>query len=418
MPRTGTPPTRLTAGRRPTGGTQPMTTAGSPTGRIAGCRLTGGTGPTPRTGTPRTAGPRPTAAARPTTTAGPPPYGPADRGLPSSGPRTATPPTGEEPDDPFLTPPDADDERGGWEDGELEAEENEHIKALTGAAEAGAPSAADAPLPELDRRILDRMQRVADRARGRPDAKTRRLVEWIRANLCPGLPPFSEAPAGAPPRWNDRRVLVFTENRQGTKRYLRDMLEQAVEGTDRADERIETIDGRRPTPPARGRPPLPRAREGPRPRFNCKGTGKGRSGTSSVTKLMAADAAATPRPPATRPRPRLSTATCRTSLNRLAPRARRIDISRRRTDASASRRPEMLAQTMSRRVPTSPVRTARGPKAIEGRRASFGRLREGVGIDEARTRLDVIGRRLHQSYPEDWTGLSGPRALTIRAASS
>ena len=45
-----------------------------------------------------------------------------------------------------------------------------------------------------------------------------------------------------------------------------------------------------------------------------------------------------------------------------------------------------------------------------------GRLREGVGIDEARTRLDVVGRRLHQLYPEDWTGLSGPRALTIRAA--
>ncbi len=46
------------------------------------------------------------------------PDGPADRGLPFSGPRTATPPTGEEPDDPFLTPPDADDERGGWEDGD------------------------------------------------------------------------------------------------------------------------------------------------------------------------------------------------------------------------------------------------------------------------------------------------------------
>ena len=46
-----------------------------------------------------------------------------------------------------------------------------------------------------------------------------------------------------------------------------------------------------------------------------------------------------------------------------------------------------------------------------------GRLREGVRIDEAQTRLDVVGRRLHQSYPEDWTGLSGqPRALTIRAA--
>ena len=46
-----------------------------------------------------------------------------------------------------------------------------------------------------------------------------------------------------------------------------------------------------------------------------------------------------------------------------------------------------------------------------------GRLRDGVGIDEARTRLDVVGRRLHQSYPEVWTRLSGqPRALTIRAA--
>ena len=46
-----------------------------------------------------------------------------------------------------------------------------------------------------------------------------------------------------------------------------------------------------------------------------------------------------------------------------------------------------------------------------------GRLREGVGIDEARTRLEVVRRGLHQSYPEEWTGLSGrPRALTVREA--
>ena len=46
-----------------------------------------------------------------------------------------------------------------------------------------------------------------------------------------------------------------------------------------------------------------------------------------------------------------------------------------------------------------------------------GRLREGVTIDEARTRLEVVGRRLHQSYPEEWTSLSGqPAALTIREA--
>ena len=46
-----------------------------------------------------------------------------------------------------------------------------------------------------------------------------------------------------------------------------------------------------------------------------------------------------------------------------------------------------------------------------------GRLREGVGIGDARTLLDVVAGRLHQSYPGEWTGLSGqPRAFTIREA--
>ena len=161
----------------------------------------------------------------------------------AGGPPTEESPAGGKPDDPFLTPPDADDERGAWDDGEIEAEENERIAALTRAAETATPSAADAPLPERERRLLDRMQQTADRSRCLPDAKTRRLIDWIRANLCPDLPPFGDSPAGAPPRWHDRRVLIFTENRRGTKRYLRDVLEQAVEGTDRAEERIETIDG-------------------------------------------------------------------------------------------------------------------------------------------------------------------------------
>ena len=40
-----------------------------------------------------------------------------------------------------------------------------------------------------------------------------------------------------------RRVLIFTENREGTKRYLRAMLEAAITDTDRASERIAAIDG-------------------------------------------------------------------------------------------------------------------------------------------------------------------------------
>ena len=46
-----------------------------------------------------------------------------------------------------------------------------------------------------------------------------------------------------------------------------------------------------------------------------------------------------------------------------------------------------------------------------------GRLHDGVTIDEARTRVAVVGRRLHQAYPEEWTGLSGqPLALTVGEA--
>ena len=38
-------------------------------------------------------------------------------------------------------------------------------------------------------------------------------------------------------------MLIFTENREGTKRYLKALLEQAIESTERADDRIEVIDG-------------------------------------------------------------------------------------------------------------------------------------------------------------------------------
>ena len=87
------------------------------------------------------------------------------------------------------------------------------------------------------------MQAVAANTRHLPDAKTRRLIDWIRETLCPDLPPFGQQRKGEPSLWNNRRVLIFTENREGTKRFLKNILEQAIEGTDRSDERIEVIDG-------------------------------------------------------------------------------------------------------------------------------------------------------------------------------
>ena len=144
----------------------------------------------------------------------------------------------------FLKPPDADDERADWTGEEAEAEEKEQIESITLAAEAEGPADADAALWAREQQLLDRMQAIAEESRHLPDAKTRRLIDWIRENQCPALPPFGQRPTGGtPPRWNTRRVLIFTENREGTKRHLRDVLEQAVEYTDRAEERIEVIDG-------------------------------------------------------------------------------------------------------------------------------------------------------------------------------
>jgi hypothetical protein len=144
----------------------------------------------------------------------------------------------------FLTSPDADDERAGWTSEELEAEEATEIEAITITAET--ESLRDSNTEKLwrhEQMLLDQMQKIAEETRHLLDAKTRSLIDWIRSNLCPDLASFGKRPVGAAPKWNNRRVLIFTENREGTKRYLKTILEQAIEGTERADERIEVIDG-------------------------------------------------------------------------------------------------------------------------------------------------------------------------------
>ena len=144
----------------------------------------------------------------------------------------------------FAIAPDADDERAEWTAEELEAEETAQIETATAAAEAEASrDAASEALWRREEALLEEMQSIADRTRHLPDAKTRRLIDWIRNNLCPGLAAFGQQPKGTSPTWNNRRVLIFTENREGTKRHLKTILEQAIEGSDGADERIEVIDG-------------------------------------------------------------------------------------------------------------------------------------------------------------------------------
>ena len=143
----------------------------------------------------------------------------------------------------FIEPVDADDDRAEWDEDELDGEETEQIETLTAVAEHDAETDKDRALWERELQLLDQMQEIAERTRSLPDAKTLRFIDWLRANLCPRLPAFGESPNGQPPEWNPRRVLIFTESREGTKRYLRNILGQAIQGTDRASERIEVIDG-------------------------------------------------------------------------------------------------------------------------------------------------------------------------------
>jgi hypothetical protein len=144
----------------------------------------------------------------------------------------------------FTSAPDADDERSELTGEELDAEDAAEIEAASGAAESDVPrDQTSEALWNEEQKLLDRLQEIAEKHRHLPDAKTLRFLDWLRQNLCPGLPPFGKAAASPAPKWNDRRVLIFTENREGTKRYLKQILEQAIEGTDRAYERIEVIDG-------------------------------------------------------------------------------------------------------------------------------------------------------------------------------
>jgi SNF2 family DNA or RNA helicase len=135
----------------------------------------------------------------------------------------------------------SDDDRAEMDPEALEREEDAQFEAAT---LAGAAKPQDDEL-----RLLDEMTRIAEEARGLPDARVRLLLDWVRQHLCPGLPPSGAAGrAGKPLAWTDTRVLIFTEY-EDTLRYLRQQLEAALEGTDRAEERIEVYHG--PTPQAR-----------------------------------------------------------------------------------------------------------------------------------------------------------------------
>lgn len=97
------------------------------------------------------------------------------------------------------------------------------------------------------RGLLKELRALAEKARRRPDAKLAALIEWMKENLCPGIGAGGEGNTSgkrnkADSAWSERRVILFTEYAD-TKRYLVEVLTQAIAGTDDAEHRILTFHG-------------------------------------------------------------------------------------------------------------------------------------------------------------------------------
>lgn len=136
---------------------------------------------------------------------------------------------------------DNDDDRSLLPAEQQESEAAAAIEQATAAA-SGAPASANV---SRERQLLGDMARVAEQHRHRPDARITWLIEWLRANCCPGirLPGNPSPQPGA--AWSPLRLIIFTEY-EDTARYLRTQLEAAFAGTERAETRLDVFHG--PTP--------------------------------------------------------------------------------------------------------------------------------------------------------------------------
>jgi hypothetical protein len=101
--------------------------------------------------------------------------------------------------------------------------------AVEAATELGAIGAETAAI-KAELALVDDMLDLAGKHAAKPDARVTWLTGWIRANMVPGG------------RWSERRLILFTEF-EDTRRWLQKRLLEALDDTDRVDERIEVFSG-------------------------------------------------------------------------------------------------------------------------------------------------------------------------------
>ena len=134
---------------------------------------------------------------------------------------------------------DNDDDRATLTEEEMEIEVETQFEAVTATTVGPTADATSKQLFAREQEILAEMMDIAEQSRGQTDARTKKLIDWIRENMCPQL-------GKKDAQWNDTRVLIFTEY-DDTKRYLVNRLEAAIAGSHRSDARINIFHG--PTPP-------------------------------------------------------------------------------------------------------------------------------------------------------------------------
>src|SRR5204863_9222969 len=132
----------------------------------------------------------------------------------------------------------SDDDRAVVSEQELAAEEDAQVATVSAASVGNATVVSESELFDSEQKLLDEMTELAESSRALPDARVTKLVEWMKAEMCPEL-------GAADAKWNNLRVIIFTEY-EDTQRYLRQQLSAAISGSDRADERIAIFHG--PTP--------------------------------------------------------------------------------------------------------------------------------------------------------------------------
>jgi SNF2 family DNA or RNA helicase len=136
---------------------------------------------------------------------------------------------------------DSDDDRASLSEEDLQAEEEAQFEQASDATFGPISDLSAKELFAREQQLLDDMTEMAEATCGLPDARVKKLIEWIRQHMCPDL--------GKPGAlWNDTRVLIFTEY-DDTKRYVKQQLDAALVGSDRAEQRIEIFHG--PTPLAK-----------------------------------------------------------------------------------------------------------------------------------------------------------------------